>query len=71
MVLLPAVLCIVGPLPPNSPVVSYGILKVTEVSAASASQSVAAALPVEGEGNGPVAADTAPAYNSPLVKKSD
>lgn len=71
MVLLPAVLCIIGPLPPNSPVVSYGILKTTEVSAASAPQSVAAALPVEGEGNGPAAADTAPAYNSPIVKKSD
>lgn len=71
MILLPAVLCIIGPLPPNPPVVSYGNLKPAAIRTASSSQSIADALPIEGAANGAAAADTAPADNSPILKKSD
>ncbi|KAL8452181.1 hypothetical protein Emed_001488 [Eimeria media] len=70
MILLPAVLCIIGPLPPNPPVVSY-VLKPDAARAASSVQSAAAELPIEASGTGPAVADTAPAYNSPVLKKSD
>ncbi|KAL8452328.1 hypothetical protein Emag_002447 [Eimeria magna] len=70
MILLPAMLCIIGPLPPNPPVVSY-VLKPDAARAASSVQSAAAEFPVEASGARPAVADTAPAYNSPVLKKSD
>ncbi|KAL8431550.1 hypothetical protein Efla_000596 [Eimeria flavescens] len=69
MILLPAVLCIIGPLPPNPPVVSY-VLKHNAAKAASSVQSAAAELPVEAAGAG-AAADNALAYDSQVLKKSD
>lgn len=71
MVLLPAVLCIIGPLPPNPPVVSYSLLKSTVIRATISPQRNTDERPMEGTRNGPAAADTAPAYDSPILKKSD
>ncbi|KAL8434865.1 hypothetical protein ACSSS7_002831 [Eimeria intestinalis] len=70
MILLPAVLCIIGPLPPNPPVVSY-VLKPDAARAARLVQGAAAEFPLEAPGTRPAVGDAAPAYNSPVLKKSD
>ncbi|OEH80070.1 patched transmembrane domain-containing protein [Cyclospora cayetanensis] len=71
MILLPAVLCIIGPLPPNPPVVSYCIVKATFVGTANDTLSNDGAIPREGVGAGPAVADITPAYDSPALKKTD
>lgn len=71
MILLPAVLCIIGPLPPNPPVVSYSAAKPVEGTATIPPQKASAALAIEGESSAPVVGGSAAAYESPVLKKVD